>query len=111
MDRTDHLREVDNRSRLAGSSGANHHEQTSTREATTESSRSTADWATRVQGSGHGVIICVGSGPGFDLVTQDGISAGVTRFGGREVLAELGDGGGCAAGSSTSDLCTSSRNR
>ena len=50
------------------------------------------------QGSGHGVIFRVWSGPGFDLVAQDEISAGVAGFGGGEVLAELGDGGGGTPG-------------
>jgi hypothetical protein len=51
-----------------------------------------------VQGSGHGVIFRVWSGPGFDLVAQDEIGAGVTRFGGGEVFTELGDGGGGTPG-------------
>jgi hypothetical protein len=50
--------------------------------------------SSRVQGSGHGVIICVGSGPGFDLVTQGEVGPGVPGSGGCEVFTELGDGGG-----------------
>src|SRR5664279_1162860 len=51
-----------------------------------------------VQGSGHGVIFLVWSGPGFDLVAQDEIGAGVAGFGGGEVFTELGDGGGGTPG-------------
>ena len=52
----------------------------------------------RLQGSGHGVIFRVWSGPGFDLVAQDEISAGVAGFGGCEVFTQLGDRLGRAAG-------------
>src|ERR1035437_264671 len=54
--------------------------------------------ATSDQGSGHGVIFRVWSGPGFDLVSQDEVGAGVTSSGGGEVLAQLRDSGGGAPG-------------
>ena len=47
-----------------------------------------------VQGSGHGAIILVWSGVGFDLVAQDEVGSGVTGFRGGQVLAQLRDGGG-----------------
>ena len=46
----------------------------------------------RVQDSGHGVIICACSGPGFDLVAQDEIGAGVAGLSGGEVLTQLRNG-------------------
>src|ERR1035437_7834918 len=50
------------------------------------------------QGSGHGDIICAGSGPGFDLVAQGEVGPGVTGSGRGEVFTQLGDGGGGAPG-------------
>ena len=50
------------------------------------------------QDSGHGVIICACSGPGFDLVAQGEVGAWVEGVCGGEVLAQLGDGGGGAQG-------------
>jgi len=44
------------------------------------------------QDSGHGVIICACSGPGFDLVAQDEIGAGVAGLSGGEVLTQLRNG-------------------
>ena len=51
-----------------------------------------------VQGSGHRVIIFVGSGPDFDLVAQDEVGPGVAGFGGGEVLTQLRDRDGGAPG-------------
>ena len=48
----------------------------------------------QAQGSGHGVIFRVGSGVGFDLVSQDEVGAGVAGVGGSQVLTEFSDGGG-----------------
>ena len=39
-----------------------------------------------------------GSGPGFDLVAQDEVGAGVAGVGRGEVFTQLGDGGGGAPG-------------
>ena len=48
----------------------------------------------RHQGSGHGVIVCATSGPGFDLVAQGEVGAGVAGLCAGQVLAQLRDGGG-----------------
>jgi subtilisin family serine protease len=47
-----------------------------------------------LQDSGHGVIVCATSGPGFDLVAQGEVGAGVAGLGSGEVLAQLRDSGG-----------------
>jgi hypothetical protein len=52
----------------------------------------------QAQDSGHSALVLVRSGPGFDLVAQDEIGAGVPGVGRGEVLAELGDRGGGALG-------------
>ena len=44
-----------------------------------------------LQDSGNGVIICASSGPGFDLVAQGEVGAGVSGLGGGEVFTQLCD--------------------
>src|SRR5665811_1762001 len=50
------------------------------------------------QDSGHGDIICAGSGPVFDLVAQGEVGAGVAGVGRGEVFTQLGDRVGRAPG-------------